>query len=209
MTKLLRQILSVVLSFFFVFSAQAQLLKDPTVWKVTAKKKSGRQYELIFHVDVKDGWHVYALDPGGDGSFIAPDFHPAKSTHYKVSGKVTERGKRIDETIEDIGTVHYYHNADYVVPLTVDTNGEIKGKYGYQTCNDQTCLPPKKLPFSVIVNDPELPNPVVTSTTEDTAVKTGASDESMFASAAPTDTAKKQSDTTTEKPSEEKSLLWL
>jgi thiol:disulfide interchange protein DsbD len=209
MTKQLRHILILTLSVLFATGTNAQLLKDPTVWKIEAKKKGPHKYDLVFHVDVKDGWHVYALDPGGDGSFIAPDFHPAKSTHYKVSGKVSEKGKRIDETIEDIGTVHYYHSADYIVPVTVDTNGEIKGKYGYQTCNDQTCLPPKKLPFSVTINDPELPNPVVVSV-DDTTTKTEASNESMFTPASAKDTTKKEDDTAaSDKPAEEKSLLWL
>lgn len=209
MTKLFRQILTFVFSVFFISGTQAQIMKDPTVWKVEAKKKSGHQYELVFHVDVKDNWHVYALDPGGDGSFIAPDFHPAKSTRYKVNGKVTEKGKRIDETIEDIGTVHYYHSADYIVPITVDTNGEIKGKYGYQTCNDQTCLPPKQLPFSVTINDPELPNPVSgSSVSTDTVVaNTDTNKQSSLVAAASADTTKHE--VAGEQPAEEKSLLWL
>ncbi len=194
-------------SFFALSPAFAQIIEDPTVWTITAKKKSGNQYDLVFHVDVKNNWHIYSLDPGGDGSFLPPDFRLDKSTRYKVNGKITEKGKKIDETIEDIGTVHYYKNVDYIVPITVDTNGKITGKYEYMTCNDQGCLPPKTKKFSVDVNDPELPN-AVTTTTEDTAVAAPA-DTQKKTEVAPvaTTTDKKDGDGTTKE--EQKSLLWL
>lgn len=203
----LRFVLLSIFSLLVVSPVFAQMIEDPTAWTITAKKKKGNQYDLVFHVDVKNDWHIYSLDPGGDGSFLPPDFRLDKSTRYKVSGKVTEKGKKIDETIEDIGTVHYYKNVDYIVPVTVDTNGKITGKYEYMTCNDQGCLPPKTKKFSVEVNDPELPNPVVAST-EDTAV------------AAPADTQKKTEIVPAtgagsgdkdggNKQGEQKSLLWL
>ncbi|MGN6476156.1 MAG: cytochrome c biogenesis protein CcdA, partial [Flavipsychrobacter sp.] len=213
MLKFFRYILILLVTSIYSVASFAQILKDPTVWKVEAKKKKGNQYELVFHFTTTDEhWHVYDLVPGGDGTMIAPEFHPAKSTHYKVSGKVRSEGKRIDETIEDIGTIHYFHKADFIVPVTVDTNGTIKGTYMYQTCNEQTCLPAKTKPFSVDINDPELPNAAST----ETAATTNATDTT----ATTTDTSKKAEvvattstgSDTPEQPkaeSENKSLWWL
>lgn len=212
MTRLLRFITVFILLANTTIS-HAQMLKDPTVWTVTAKKKSGHQYELIFHLDVKDpDWHVYALKPmdEDDGTLIPPSFKPAQSTHYKISGKTFERGKRIDETVDGVGTLHYYQKADYVVPITVDTNGEIKGKFKYQTCNHETCLPAKTMPFSVIINDPELPNAVagtvkVIDSTEEEAV-----DEPSVAVTSKSDSTVNVNDNkVAAKPAEEKSLIWL
>lgn len=209
MTKLFRFI-TVFILLVSSTAGYAQMLKDPTVWTVTAKKKSGHQYELIFHLDIKDpDWHVYALNPGGedDGTLIPPSFSPAKSTRYKTSGKTFERGKRIDETIDGVGTLHYYHTADYVVPMTVDTNGEIKGKFEYQTCNHETCLPPKKLPFSVTINDPELPNPVSADAPSDTVAASVTTDTAKKAEVLPAANTDKKDDDST--GGEQKSLLWL
>jgi thiol:disulfide interchange protein DsbD len=211
MTRLLRFI-TVFILLANTITSHAQMLKDPTVWTVTAKKKSGHQYELIFHLEVTDkDWHVYAFNTSTplDESLLPPSFTPAKSTRYTVSGKPFERGKRIDEEVDGIGTLHYYQKADYVVPITVDTNGEVKGKFKYQTCNHETCLSPKILPFSVIINDPELPNAAVASIE---VVDT--SSEKTEQAAAPvvvvTDTTVKAKDANTEgKPTEEKSMVWL
>ncbi len=211
MTRLLRFI-TVFILLANTITSHAQMLKDPTVWTVTAKKKSGHQYELIFHLEVTDkDWHVYAFNTSTplDESLLPPSFTPAKSTRYRVSGKPFERGKRIDEEVDGIGTLHYYQSADYVVPVTVDTNGEVKGKFKYQTCNHETCLSPKTLPFSVIINDPELPNAAVASTeVVDTAAEK--TEQAAAPVAAATDTTVKAKDANTEgKPTEEKSMVWL
>lgn len=211
MTRLLRFI-TVFILLANTITSHAQMLKDPTVWTVTAKKKSGHQYELIFHLEVTDkDWHVYAFNTSTplDESLLPPSFTPAKSTRYRVSGKPFERGKRIDEEVDGIGTLHYYQKADYIVPITVDTNGEVKGKFKYQTCNHETCLSPKTLPFSVIINDPELPNAAVASTeVVDTAAEK--TEQAAAPVAAATDTTVKAKDANTEgKPTEEKSMVWL
>lgn len=209
MAKLLRFI-TVFLLLANTTISHAQMLKDPTVWTVTAKKKSGHQYELVFHLEVSDkDWHVYAFKTSTplDESLLPPSFTPAKSTRYTVSGKPFERGKRIDEEVDGIGTLHYYQSADYVVPVKVDTNGEIKGKFKYQTCNHETCLSPKTIPFSVTINDPELPNPVVAIAA---AVDTTAAKKTEQAAAIVAATVDSTTNATTEsKPAEEKSLLWL
>lgn len=209
MAKLLRFITVFILLANTTIS-HAQMLKDPTVWTVTAKKKSGHQYELVFHLEVSDkDWHVYAFKTSTplDESLLPPSFTPAKSTRYTVSGKPFERGKRIDEEVDGIGTLHYYQSADYVVPVTVDTNGEIKGKFKYQTCNHETCLSPKTIPFSVTINDPELPNPVVAIAA---VADTTAAKKTEQAAAIVAATVDSTTNATTEsKPAEEKSLLWL
>jgi thiol:disulfide interchange protein len=214
MTRLLRFITVFILLANTTIS-HAQMLKDPTVWTVSAKKKSGHQYELIFHLEVTDkDWHVYAFNTSTplDESLLPPSFTPAKSTRYRVSGKPFERGKRIDEEVDGIGTLHYYQKADYIVPITVDTNGEVKGKFKYQTCNHETCLSPKTLPFSVIIDDPELPNSLAgaTPTSADSTLEEDEVEETAVTAASNVDSTEKPKVIPTEaKPAEEKSLLWL
>lgn len=154
MTKIYGLLSVVLLNIIFSFGAQAQMLEDPTVWKVEARKLDGNKYDLVFHCDVKNGWHVYSLEPGGDGSLIAPEFTIKKNADIKLIGKVREKGKKIDETIEEVGLVHYYKNVDFI--QTVELAKEdmvITGEYMYQTCNDETCLPPKTVDFSIKIGN--------------------------------------------------------
>lgn len=152
MTRLFRFLSIALLQVFLVSGVQAQMIEDPTEWSFEAKKVDGNKYDLIFHCNVNNGWHIYSLDPGGDGSFIPPSFTVNESPDIKLVGDVREEGKIIHETIEDIGTVHYYKKVDFI--QTVELAKEditITGEYGYMTCNDETCLPPKTLDFSIQV----------------------------------------------------------
>lgn len=212
MIRIARPLGLLVLTFLISFGLKAQMIQDPTVWKFEAKKKDGNKYELIFDVEVKDGWHIYSLDPGGDGTFLPPEFNFTKNPNYKLAGKVFERGKKIDETIEDIGTVHYYKKVEFVQPATVDTNGKITGKYTYMVCNDQTCLPPKTKSFTFTINDPSIPNAATGTAvvTDSAASEIDTVKKNTIVAPAATDNNNPQQNTTnTETKEEQKSLIWL
>jgi thiol:disulfide interchange protein len=205
---------TLILGLLISNGAMAQMIQDPTEWTFEAKKKSGNEYDIIFHVTVNNGYHVYSLDPGGDGSFLPPEFSFDKSSNYKLKGKTTEKGKRIDETIEDIGTVHYYKKVDFIQPAIIDANGKITGTYRYMTCNDQGCLPPKTKSFSINITD-AAGAPADTVKKNDSTVA-NAVDTSAVAAVASTGTTNKDTVAkSTEEPQEQskkqeqKSLLWL
>lgn len=154
MTKIFTLVSVALLNLLFLFGAKAQMIEDPTEWKFEARKVEGNKYDLVFHCDVKNGWHIYSLDPGGDGSFLPPSFTIKENPDVKLVGEVREEGEIIHETIEDIGTVHYYKTVDYIQTVELaNENMTITGEYSYMTCNDETCLPPKTVDFSIKVGD--------------------------------------------------------
>lgn len=212
MTRISGLLSTILLTLFFAVGANAQMVEDPAVWKFEAKKLDGNKYDLIFHCDVKNGYHIYSLDPGGDGSFLPPEFNIKKNADIKLVGKLREKGKKIDETIEDIGTIHYYKNVDYI--QTVELAKEdmlITGEYMYMVCNDQGCLPPKTKDFSIKIgngNAGEKKNDTVATVVDtaasvlDTNVLTTGTNTNEVAKNKISDTDKKGAGT-------DKSLLWL
>ena len=222
MTKLFRSILFVVLCLFAANMLQAQIVLDNSKWTFEAKKISGDKYELIVHCKLPDKWHIYALNPGGDGMEIAPEVRFVKNSDVKLIGSVKERGKRISEKMIGIdGNVNIYKNkVDYVQEAIVKSNATIKGTYSYQICDDNQCLPPKRdKPFTINIGDavgaaatsPAADTADNSKATTDTAspVQTanvsGGADTSKKAVAATTT----PSASATVKAKEEKSLLWL
>ena len=128
----------------------AQVTEDPTTWKYEVKKKSATEYQLIIHVTIKDGWHIWSMKPGGDGSLIAPSFTFAKNSKVKLKGAVTEKGKATTTTMDGIdGKVTYLSGAiDYIQDVTVAGGAKITGTQTYQVCSDRMCLAPKDKDFS-------------------------------------------------------------
>src|ERR1017187_6116100 len=110
--------LSVIL---FNHSSFGQMIDDPTAWKYEVKKKSATEYQLIFHLDLKAGWHIWSLKPGGDGYHIAPSYTFNNNPKVKMKGSVIETGKKTVTKMEGIdGKVTYYSGKiDYIQDITV------------------------------------------------------------------------------------------
>jgi hypothetical protein len=141
-----------LLSILLVIAGQtsfAQMIEDPTSWKYEVKKKSTNEYQLIFHLNLKAGWHIWSLKPGGDGYEIAPSFDFTANPKVKLKGKTAEKGKVTTTKMEGIdGKVTYLSGKiDYIQDVTVTGDTKVKGKHSYQVCNDNMCLPPKDKEF--------------------------------------------------------------
>jgi thiol:disulfide interchange protein DsbD len=135
--------------------ATAQKSNDPTTWTYQAKRKFGNHFELFFQVKLKPGWHIYALDPGGDESLIPPTFTFSDNKDVKLVGKVKEMTKPVTEKMEGIDNPIRFFNGEAIFIQEVEVpwgqTVKITGKHEYQVCNDRMCLPPKTRGFSFIV----------------------------------------------------------
>ncbi len=151
--NLFRSILFLILYVCAASPLYAQMIEDPTVWNFEAKHIQGEEYEIQFQVKVNEDYHIYALEPGGDGAFLPPSFEIEPNPIYEATGPLGERGKKISEHIEDIGTVFYYKEAVYYQPARIRAPGALKGTYTYMVCNDVGCLPPKTKSFTLRIGD--------------------------------------------------------
>lgn len=148
--RFLKHTFLLVAAMFIAGGSFAQMTADPTAWKYELKKKSATEYQLIFHLELKTGWHIWSLNPGGDGYQIVPSFELDKNPNVQIKGNPTEKGKATTTTMEGIeGKVTYLSgNVDYVQNITVKGNTKITGKHTYQVCDDKQCLAPKDKDFA-------------------------------------------------------------
>jgi len=107
--------------------------------------------KLFFHLTLKDGWHIWSVNPGGDGYEIAPSFVFDRSDKLILKGKIKEQGKAVTQKIEGMPKPVTYYNGkvDFVQTITVK-NGEVKqitGEHQYQVCSENICLPPRTRRF--------------------------------------------------------------
>ena len=127
-----------------------QMIQDPTTWKYEVKKKSATEYQFIFHLEIKDKWHIWSINPGSDSMLIPTSFAFNDNKKIKLKGKVTEKGKITTTTMDGVdGKVSYLSDkVDYVQEVTIAGPCKVTGKLTYQTCNDKMCLPPKDKDFA-------------------------------------------------------------
>lgn len=135
-------------------TTHAQTISDPTEWRYEVKKKDNNEYQLVFHVELEEGWHIFSQKPGDD-FLIPPSFEFNSSRDVKLVGKVTEKGKLKTERMEGIDNpVRYYEKtADFIQTVKAVKGTVVKGNHTYQVCNENMCLPPKARPFEFIINE--------------------------------------------------------
>lgn len=135
--------------------AEAQGFKNPAKWTYDIKKTGEDQYELVFHLKLDEHWHIWSLNPQGDGMEIPPKFTFKKNANYTLLGKMAEQGKLISGPREGVdGIVNEFHDkVDYIQKVKVKGNQKITGNINFQVCDENMCLPPKNLNFSFEIND--------------------------------------------------------
>ena len=140
---------------FSVQAVFAEVIKDPTTWTFSAKKIKDTEYELTLYCKLKPEWHLWSLEPGGDGLLLSPRFDFDKNKSLELVGAVKERGKKISQEFPGTdGITHFYENEiTYTQKATIKENLIIKGMVFYQTCDHSQCLSPVEKKFQITITD--------------------------------------------------------
>lgn len=147
--KLLKSTFLTVLLAMFTLAAAAQM-QDPVHFKVSQKKVSPTELEVIFTGRIDNGWHVYSTGLPADGP-ISASLHTEKAEGVKVEGKLSHRGKEISQYDKMFGmTLRYFeHSVTFVQKYKITGKTyNVKGYLEYGACNDENCIPPTQVDFS-------------------------------------------------------------
>jgi thiol:disulfide interchange protein DsbD len=144
----MKRLLLICCALMLTLGAGAQGMKDPSTWTMKVVP-NGNAYDLVFHVELEPGWHIWSSNVGGDGMLIPTSVSFEKGS-YSTTGGLREWGKIIETTMDGIdGKVRYYSGqADFIHAVKAASGDIVKGAYTYQLCNESMCLPPKTKPFS-------------------------------------------------------------
>lgn len=149
----MKRILLSAFVLFFFGAANAQI-ENPVKWNYTAKKISADTYELHMTATLDGKWHIYSQQ-AGEGP-IPTSFSFDKNPLVKASGAVAEVGKMEKQFDPNFNsTLKFYSGkVDFVQKVKVKAAiaTVAKGKVTYMVCNDQKCLPPRDIAFSIKID---------------------------------------------------------
>ena len=140
----------------FLLAGTVAFSQNQVTWSFASKKINDKTYELQMIATIQPGWHLYAQKQPDDAIAQPTTFEFNKNPLVNLEGKVKEIGKleKFKDEKLDISANQYSNKVVFV--QTVKLKGKIKtavtGKLEYQTCNDEKCLPPKTIPFSIALN---------------------------------------------------------
>ena len=113
------------------------------------KGNNPNEYVLVAKASIKEGFHVFSTDPGGDGLMIPTDVVLNDKSVFNKTGSFIPSRRPITKKMEGIGMVNYFEG-DIEFTLTVETSKAtaIEGVLTYQCCNDKMCFPPTDISFN-------------------------------------------------------------
>lgn len=121
-------------------------------WSFTSKKIAEKTYEVTLTANISGDYHMYAQDAGVEGPLpTTVTFN--KNPLVTIDGKTKESGKMVKK-FESAwsGNVNYYEktvNFVQVVKVKGAAKTNVAGKVEFMVCNEEQCLPPAEVEFSV------------------------------------------------------------
>ncbi|QJD96231.1 sugar transporter [Mucilaginibacter robiniae] len=143
-----------LLLFFLIFlnvsRAGAQIL-TPVHWSYAAKRLSSTEAVVFMRATIDEGWHVYSQNVKNGGP-VKTAFTFAPSGAYTLVGKTMEPTPitRMEKAFGmDVSFFEKSVTFQQKIKLKGSGTVTVKGSLEYMTCNDQKCLPPEDLEFSI------------------------------------------------------------
>ena len=140
-----------LLFFFCCFLNALSAQIDPVKWEYGAKKINSEEYEVTFVANVDNGWYIYSqhTDPSGP---VPTSINFEDNEAMELIGKTIETGDK-KEAFDDLFGVNVIKFAKEVVftqKVKVKKEGtNAKGYLEFMSCDDEKCLPPKEVEFTI------------------------------------------------------------
>jgi hypothetical protein len=126
---------------------------NPVNWTFQAKKTGDKTYEVEMKATIATGWHLYSQSQPADAIAIPTEFVLNPNPLFTLKGKIKEVGKMEKYTDKSLGTTAHQFSNTVSFVQTLELKAKVKtaltGTVEYQVCDDEKCLPPKKIPFTV------------------------------------------------------------
>jgi len=149
--SMIRKITGLALLLLIAVIAKAQL--NPVSWNFSAKKIDDKTYELHMKANMQPGWHLFSQTQPDDAIAIPTGFVLNKNPLVSYEGRIREQGtlEKFHDKKLDLSANQYSNTVNFVqmVKLKARVKTTVTGTVEYQTCNDEKCLPPRKVNFSI------------------------------------------------------------
>lgn len=146
----MKKLLAIAAALFLSVGAYAQI-ETPVTWAYAAKKTSATEATVFLKATIQPGWHIYSMNVK-EGGPIKTSFTFAKSSDYTLVGKPVEP-KPITKYEETFKMNVSYFEKEVVFTQKIKLKSAkattVKGSLEFMTCNDQKCLPPDAVNFTV------------------------------------------------------------
>lgn len=137
-------------------NADGQMVK-PIKWDCDASMISASEGELRLKASIEKGWHLYGFNlPDGGPVSTSVTLDPTHGVTW--IGSLTPSQSPIEKVdmVFHLKLAWWDSDVTFVQKFRIDSvpGATLTGTIRFQGCNDASCIPPSREPFSVTVGDP-------------------------------------------------------
>lgn len=140
----------------FLFCAPLLFAQNPVTWQFQAVKTGELQYDVILKATIQPGWHLYSQQQPDDAIAIPTSIQFNANPLLVREKGIREEGKleKFKDKTLGVTSLQFSNQVNFIqsVKLKAKVKTTISGEIEYQVCDDEKCLPPKKLPFTIPLN---------------------------------------------------------
>lgn len=141
-----------LIGLFAVQNTVSAQQESPVKWTFIAKKtKKKDHYQLIATATINSGWSIYSqfIEEGGP----VPTAFTYDIEAASLVGKTEEVGDKIEglDPIFEINLIKYKKTVRFEQTVKAKRGQKINGSVTFMVCNDESCLPPREVPFEITV----------------------------------------------------------
>ncbi|MCC6280057.1 MAG: thioredoxin family protein [Saprospiraceae bacterium] len=132
--------------------ATSLFAQNPVKWSFAAKDAGNGQADLIFTAAIEEGWTTYSQFLESEDGPVPTSFTFEEGPHFKLVGKAKESGEKFTkyDNVFGMNLTKFKHKAIFTQRVQVlDASKPVTGYLSYMVCNDEMCLPPKDVDFTV------------------------------------------------------------
>ena len=145
--------------FLFAFGTLfAQFGDNPVSWDLEIVQGEGNEYKIRFEASIAEGWYIYSQDNDPNAGPIPTTIEFNENADIALEGGIVEESSHLKEGLDPIWNQvikKYSDEVTFVQSFTVSEPTSIEGFYEYMTCNDESCMPPEYVEFSLDIDLPD------------------------------------------------------
>jgi len=148
----MKKAIRILMPLLFLFFCSGVFAQNPVNWSFTSKKIDNKLYEVHLTATVNELWHIYSqTSPSGGALPTTITF--SKNPLLILKGNTTEKGKLIKkfEEVFSMEVKYFEGEVSFIqtVKLKANVKTSVSGELEYMVCDDEKCLPPQIINFSV------------------------------------------------------------
>jgi hypothetical protein len=143
--------LLITISLIIISTCAYSQILSPVKWSYAAKKLDNKHAVVFIKATIDDEWHIYSQH-GRNGGPVKTSFTFPNSKEYVLDGPTMEpKPKTVYEQAFNMNVSYFENSVIFQQKLTLKKAGpvEVKGALEFMTCNDEKCLPPDQVDFSI------------------------------------------------------------